>query len=440
MKTESIQSESVQRWAHLYNQTPLCEVPRHFAGISHAPFLREYLATVLRLCPRGGRTCETGIGSGYGAIWLSLRGVQAEGIDYAPALVERARQINNILGGSAAFRVGDIFHFYCENGSRPSEPQSQARRYHVIHHQGVLEHFAVPWIRAALAQQVACADWVVFSVPSVYYPFEPEFGDERLLPLAEWQYVLEPFNVAELKYYGDSALGEQEHILCVLKGQTIDEALLSLMTVPSESYLKGISAIVHTRNEARQLAECLQTLQGWTDEIIVCDMESDDGTVEIARRFTDHIVAHPHIPNFDRARNVSAMRARYRWVFYLDADERVPPGLGSALRELTARPTDVGGESCAGESFEGLLIPFRHHFVGHWMRCLYPGYTAPRLLKNGRFCFNPRLHSGAHVEGRIACFPADNPDLALVHYSYDSLAHYLDKLNRYTEGEAANMQ
>ena len=73
------------------------------------------------------------------------------------------------------------------------------------------------------------------------------------------------------------------------------------------------------------------------------------------------------------------------------------------------------------------------------MQSLYPGYTAPRLLKNGKFVFNARLHSGAQVDGRVVCFPADNPDLALVHYSFDSLAHYLDKLNRYTDGEALNL-
>src|ERR1051325_7591874 len=99
------------------------------------------------------------------------------------------------------------------------------------------------------------------------------------------------------------------------------------MTVPDEPYPEGISAIVHTRNEARHLAACLETLLGWTDEIIVCDMESEDDTLAIARRYTDQILPHPLIPNFDRARNVSAMRARFRWVFYLDADERVPPGL-----------------------------------------------------------------------------------------------------------------
>jgi|GEM_PF-1535481 len=446
--------DAAHRWEQLYNQTPLCDVPRHYAGMSRSPFLMEYLQTVLRLCPRGGRTCEAGIGSGYGAIWLSRRGTQAEGIDYSPGIVERARQINGILGGHASFRVGDLFDFYQEFGGQ-SATSSSRPSYAVIHHQGVLEHFAVPWIRAALAQQLACAQWVVFSVPSVYYPFEPEFGDERLLPLEEWQRILEPFEVAELKYYGDPQLGAQEHVLGVLRGvgapgsQTDIERLAPLMQVAEEPYPPGISAIVHTRNEARHIAECLQTLQGWTDEIIVCDMESEDDTLAIAAQYTDNIIAHPRITNFDRARNVSAMRAKYRWVFYLDADERVPPALGAALRRLAdqAAPVSEAGSAKNAEhgsplranDFAGLLIPFRHHFVGHWMQCLYPGYTAPRLFRNGRFIFNARPHMGAQVDGPTALFPADNPDLALVHHSFDSMAHYLDKLNRYTDGEAANM-
>ncbi|MBV9852071.1 MAG: glycosyltransferase [Armatimonadetes bacterium] len=412
------------RWADLYNQTPLCDVPRHYAGLNGAPFLLEYLTEVLRRCPPGGRTLETGVGSGYGAVWLSERGLRAEGIDYAPALVERARLVNNVLGGRASFRVGDLFDLY-------PDPHSAARgRYDVIHHQGVLEHFPAPQIRAALAQQVALADWVVFSVPSVFYPFAPEFGDERLLPLEEWARVLAPFDVAGLRYYGDPRLGGKEHVLGVLRGAPAAPALRALMRPGAEPYPAGVSAVVHTRNEARHIAACLETLTGWADETIVCDMESEDATVEIARRYTDNIVRHPRIPNFDRARNVSAMRAACRWVFYLDADERVPPGLGPALRALIDGPDPP---------FAALLIPFRHHFAGRWMRCLYPGYTAPRLLRNGRFHFNPRLHSGAQVDGPVLSFPPDDPGLALEHFSFDSLAHYLEKLNRYTDGEAADM-
>jgi len=414
-----------ERWEDLYEQIPLCEVPGHYAAMQRSPFLQEYLGQVLARCPRGGRSCEAGVGSGYGTIWLSQRGVCAEGIDNAPRLVERARQVNNVLGGRAVFREADLFCLFEDHRKRGAFD-----RYHVIHHQGVLEHMAAPSIRAALAQQVACAKWVVFSVPSVYYPFPAEFGDERLLRLEDWQRILLPFEDVTLRYYGDPALGEREHILGVLRGQAVDDALLALMAVPDEPYPAGISALVHTRNEGAQIADCLETLAGWTDEIIVCDMESSDDTVRIAHQYTENILNHPLVANFDQARNVSAARAQYRWVFYLDADERVPARLGPHLRDLI---------SAQGDQFEALLLPFRHHFAGRWMQSLYPGYTAPRLLKNGRFVFRARLHAGAHVDGRLAQFPADDPALAIVHHSYKSLAHYLDKLNRYTDGEASNL-
>ena len=413
-------SANASRWEKIYGEIPLVSVPEHYSGMTNSPFLFHYLAAVLRLTPKGGRTLETGIGSGYGAIWLSLRGIDAAGIDYSPVIVERACQINGILSGSASFETGDLFDLR----------EMNAPRYDVIHSQGVFEHFTVPQIRAAVAQQVACANHVVFSVPSVYYPFEPEFGNERLMPIEEWARILSPFCIEDLRYYGDPKLGGQEQILCTLRGQPADEDLIALMYPGDKPYREGVSAIVHTRNEAARLAECLQTLRGWADEIIVCDMESEDDTVAIAAQFTDQIVRHPRIQNFDRARNVSAMRASHEWVFFLDADERVPEWLGHQLHAIARSGTT---------DFDAMLIPFRHHFAGHWMQSMYPGYTAPRLLRNGKFVFNSRLHSGAQVDGRVIAFPADDPELALVHYSFDSLSHYLDKLNRYTDGESLNM-
>lgn len=424
------QDASCRQWQDLYNGIPLSDIPFHFANIRNSPFYTAYLSTVLRYAPRGSRTLETGVGNGLSAIWLSLRGVQAEGIDYVPAIVERAKAANNILGGQASFRPGDLFRLWWDetNHADPAEPKP----YSAIHHHGVLEHFTVPQVRAALAQQVALADRVVFSCPSVYYPFEPEFGDERLLPLEEWRRILEPFDVEELRLYGDPQHGEREHVLCVVRGQGVTRELRDLMEVPDEPFPFGISAVVHARNEERHLAECLATLAGWTDEVLVCDMESTDATISIAEQIIGpaNVIRHPLIVNFDRARNVSAMRAKYRWVFYLDADERVPPRLGQALRQAAERD---------GHTFEAMLVPFRHHFCGQWLRHLHPGYTAPRLLKNGRFLFNTRLHSGARVDGRTVLFPADDPELAIVHHSFDSLSHYLAKLNRYTDGEAANL-
>ncbi len=423
-------TETALRWEQMYNDTPLRETPSHFRGLCQAPFLQHYLDTILRVCPPGSRTLETGVGTGDGAIWLSQRGVAAEGLDYAPRIVERAKQVNNILGGSASFRCGDLFSLYAD--SQASSPSALASPpYRVIHHQGVLEHFTVPQIQAALAQQVALAEWVIFSVPSVSYPFEPEFGDERMLPLEVWQGILSPFHIAELRYYGDPRFGGKEHLLGVLRGQQADDALLARMTVPAEPYPPGISVIVHTRNEEANLADCLASVEGCADEIIVLDMESNDATLTIARRFTSHILQHPHIQNFDRARNVSAMAASYRWLIYLDADERLPKGMGAFLRHLllTQNPT-----------FAALQLPFKHHFAGRWLRCLSPGYKAPSVFKNGCFTYHARTHAGAQVNGTIAQLPFDDPDNALPHYAFPDIGQYLAKLDRYTAAEAANMR
>jgi glycosyltransferase involved in cell wall biosynthesis len=430
---------------HLIDEVPLYDIAGHYGAVNSSGLFRDYAGTVLRLCPEDGTTCEVDSRDGYASVWLSLRGVKAINIAADPQTQERNRHVADILGGNVQFQTAELFDAL-ESGNtdgRPGIVPNSQSHYHVIHHQNLVNRMTVPQIHATLASQLLCADHVVFTVPSVYSSLEPLHEDERLLPLVEWHRILQPFDVIDLRYSDGT-----EQILCVVRGcgphgrglhgcgvhsaqdAAYRESLFELSVMPSDAFPEGITAIVHTRNEAHHIEACLESLRGWTDEIIICDMESSDDTVALARRYTNQIIAHPLISNFDRARNVSAMRAKYRWVFYLDADERVPEALGQALRDLTRSQ---------GESFEALLPPFRHHFSGRWLQSLYPGYTSPRLFKNGRFYFRARLHAGAHVDGRTVPFPADDPNLALVHYSYDSLSHYFAKFDRYTTGEAANM-
>jgi glycosyltransferase involved in cell wall biosynthesis len=404
-------------------------------------------------------------------MWLSLRGVDAEAECPDARIAEYVRAVNSTVGASARVRVA---------GDRRSDSHETADaddHYALIHHFNLLSRMpGVPWIRAELTRQLALADRVVFSVPSVYCTVESPTGNERYLPIEEWERILEPFDIEELRYYGNPENGSRDYILCVVQGQEEDSPRmfsgkarrdagnvvmenkgdgLRYASPGPDPYPDGVTAIVHARNEERNVADCLSCLT-WADEIVVCDMESEDRTVEIARQFTDQIVHHPRIQNFDRARNVSAMRAKYRWIFYVDADERVPPGFGPMLRQLLAANAGQGdmetggrGESRGDDSlpvspsltppFAGMVVPFHHYFAGRPLRSLYPGYTAPRVIRNGKFVFNTRLHSGANVDGPISAFPADNPDLALTHYSYDSVAHWIQKCNPYTDGESANM-
>jgi glycosyltransferase involved in cell wall biosynthesis len=109
-----------------------------------------------------------------------------------------------------------------------------------------------------------------------------------------------------------------------------------------------ISACILARNEERRIEDALRSLQGWTDEILVIDNESEDGTVAVARRFTDRIFTAPRAANFDAARNLAIEHAAGGWIFYLDADERVPPALGAEVRRLVREE---------GHSFEVLAAP-----------------------------------------------------------------------------------
>ena len=74
------------------------------------------------------------------------------------------------------------------------------------------------------------------------------------------------------------------------------------------------------------LAECLESLQGLADEIVVVDTGSLDASAfEIARAYGAEILHMQWQDDFSAARNVGLDRLRGQWVLYIDADERVRP-------------------------------------------------------------------------------------------------------------------
>lgn len=82
-----------------------------------------------------------------------------------------------------------------------------------------------------------------------------------------------------------------------------------------------VSAIVITENNALTIEKALSSLH-WVDELIVLDRGSTDGTLAIARAFTDHVHFHP-------ARNKTILRrdalslGHCDWLFLVEPDEWV---------------------------------------------------------------------------------------------------------------------
>ncbi|MBI4335617.1 MAG: glycosyltransferase family 2 protein, partial [Candidatus Omnitrophica bacterium] len=112
-----------------------------------------------------------------------------------------------------------------------------------------------------------------------------------------------------------------------------------------------LSAVVITRNEERNIADCLNSVN-WADEIIVVDDFSSDKTIEIARKFTDRILQRKmDIEGVHR--NWAYRQARNEWVLSLDADERVTTELAEEIRAVLAAPT----------KYNGFTIP-RRNYIG----------------------------------------------------------------------------
>lgn len=180
-----------------------------------------------------------------------------------------------------------------------------------------------------------------------------------------------------------------------------------------------LSAILLVRNEAAQLADCLGGLVGLADEIVVVDDESTDGTVDVARRFTDRIHTRK-LDRFGAQRQFALDQASGDWVFSIDADERITPALRAGIMRVLDDP--------AGE--DGYEIPREVFFLGRRLRHGGLGHERVlRLFRRTRSRFSESaVHERVLVEGRTALLQG-----TLEHHTHRSLRRYVEKVNLYTD-------
>jgi Tfp pilus assembly protein PilF len=98
----------------------------------------------------------------------------------------------------------------------------------------------------------------------------------------------------------------------------------------------SVSLCMIVKNEADNLADCLTSVGDFPTEIIIVDTGSTDSTVEIARSFGARVEHFTWIDDFAAARNESIKYATGDWVFWLDADDRVPPESVGKLKQAVA--------------------------------------------------------------------------------------------------------
>ncbi len=120
---------------------------------------------------------------------------------------------------------------------------------------------------------------------------------------------------------------------------------------------KGISVLIPARNAQKFIVPCIDSIRAQNFsrmpvEIIVVDDGSDDCTGELAREAGAFVFrAPPHGTSF--ARNNALALARYSYIFFLDADDRIIPGTFDTLAELLeVNPSHMAAFSRARDFYD----------------------------------------------------------------------------------------
>jgi glycosyltransferase involved in cell wall biosynthesis len=182
-----------------------------------------------------------------------------------------------------------------------------------------------------------------------------------------------------------------------------------------------LSVVIITLNEEKNIVRCLKSLRFKVKpEILVVDAESRDRTVATARKLGAKVLVRKWKGYADQ-KNWAFGKVHGDWILSLDADEELTPELaGEIEKTMTEAPSVV----------DGFFIKRRAFFLGKWIRhCGWWPDTQLRLIRRGRGQFSNRpVHEGLEVKGQTQTLQA-----SMNHYTYDSIAQYLEKMERYSD-------
>jgi len=185
-----------------------------------------------------------------------------------------------------------------------------------------------------------------------------------------------------------------------------------------------LSVIIITKNEAKHIVACLESV-AFADEFIVVDSGSTDNTVELAREFGARVEITTDWPGFGPQKNRALDLATGDWILSIDADERVTPELALAIQAAIAAPQ--------ADAYD---IPRLSEFCGRFIRHSgwWPDYVL-RLFKRGTARFtDAAVHERVVPQGSVLKLKSH-----FEHYPYPNLDALINKINRYSSDAAAMM-
>lgn len=180
-----------------------------------------------------------------------------------------------------------------------------------------------------------------------------------------------------------------------------------------------ISACIISFNEEKKIDDCLRSLEGVADEIIVVDSLSNDATLAIAKKYTNQVFEQKFLGHVEQ-KNLAVSKATHDWILSLDCDERLSDELKTAI-------LDVKGSL---GNFDAYRMPRKTFYVYRWLNhCWYPDKKVRLFNKHKAQWGGINPHDKVIVSSdKIKELNGD-----ILHYSFDSISAHIQTLDKFTE-------
>ncbi len=183
-----------------------------------------------------------------------------------------------------------------------------------------------------------------------------------------------------------------------------------------------LSVVIITLNEEKHLAKCLESVKDITDEIVVVDSGSIDGTIEIARKFGAKVFVRD-FDNYANQKNFATEKVGGDWILSIDGDEEITSELASEIRQAVNSTI-----------YSAYSMPRRNIILGKFIKYTRWQPEFDRhvwLWKRGMGEWVGDVHEELSVHGRIG--KLKNPK---IHHQYETVSEFLTMMNKYSELDA----
>ncbi len=189
-----------------------------------------------------------------------------------------------------------------------------------------------------------------------------------------------------------------------------------------------ISCFIIAKNEGDRIAQTINSVKNWVDEVIVIDSGSTDNTVAVAEALGARVLFHAW-EGYGMQKRFGEEQCKNNWLLNLDADEEITPELiGEIAAEFSSSLPELTGFFLQVRDLlprERKLAPFAH--TNHCLR-LYD-------KRRARFSMSPVHDSVIVQEGKTR-----ELKYPVLHRSFRSLSHMLEKIHSYSSAQAEDLQ